>query len=590
MLKKATLGQELEILIKGVEAPISSSLTKAFDDDGLIIYDFEVSCNEEVYPRPITLLWKVPAIDVKGVWKPTTDFAKRIQADWELENMESRISIDSPVISLFGNNDLNVLTFACSNAINKLEMNARLREENNNFYCHLTLFTEQHYALKKFKIQLRLDYRNLHFSDTLRDVSKWWETAGQLKPAFVPPIAKKPLYSTWYQFHQSLDLDVLFQECKIAYDLGYRVVIVDDGWQTNDSNRGYDYTGDWQPDRIPEMAQFVAQMHKLGMKVALWYSVPFCGKKSAAYERFKGKFLTENHRWAPVFDPRYPEVREYLVNTYAHALRDWKLDGFKLDFIDDFKLYSDTPLSKEDGRDFASINAAVDRLLTDVMTALQAINPEVFIEFRQKYTGPAMRKYGNMFRAFDCPGDATMNRVRIADIKMLCGESVVHSDMVTWHKDESLEVAALHMVNTLFGVPQLSIMLHEAPPLHVQMIAFYTRYWQEHAHILLEGHFTPSRPLANYPMQRVSKDGYTIIGIYEEYVAKLYEAKENIHLINGQIANELVLNCITSLGDYNCLVYDCTGKKISEKEVNLAKGVHLLEVPPCGLIELTKQV
>lgn len=590
MLKKAIARHIDEICIEGVEAPIKSSLTKIFDADGLIIYDFEINCDEKIYPAPITLKWKTPAINVKGVWKPTADFAKRIQADWELENMESRISIDSPVISLFGHNDTNVLTFACSNAVNKLEMNARLREEDNCFHCHLTFFTEQHYSMKNFKVQLRLDYRSLHFSHTLKEVSKWWEVEGALKPAYVPAIAKAPLYSTWYQFHQNLDIDILLKECKIASELGYKVIIVDDGWQTNDSNRGYDFTGDWQPDRIPEMASFVDQIHQLGMKVALWYSVPFCGKKSKAYQKFKGKFLTEDHRWAPVFDPRYPEVREYLIATYVEALKNWNLDGFKLDFIDDFKLYPDTPLNKEDGRDYASINEAVDRLLTDVMNALQAIDPEVFIEFRQKYTGPAMRKYGNMFRAFDCPGDATMNRVRITDIKMLCGESAVHSDMVTWHRDEPLEIAALQMVNTLFGVPQLSIILHQAPPAHLEMIAFYTRYWNKYAHILLEGNFIPSKPLANYPTQRISKNGHTIIGIYDEYVTRLDEPDESIHILNAQMANGLVLNCTEDLGSYDCLVYDCTGRTIVEKNIVLQKGVLLIPVPPCGMLQLNKHL
>ena len=124
--------------------------------------------------------------------------------------------------------------------------------------------------------------------------------------------------------------------------------------------------------------------------------------------------------------------------------------------------------------DYHSINDAVDRLLKDVITTLKAIKPDVFIEFRQKYTGPAMRKYGNMFRAFDCPGDATMNRIRIADIKMLAGNTAVHSDMITWHKDDTVEVAALQMINTLFGVPQISVLLKEAAKDHLNMIKFYT--------------------------------------------------------------------------------------------------------------------
>ena len=288
-----------EVLVLNPVAKINTTITKLHQEEGLIIYEFKMTSPEDLYPEPITLQWKIPALNVKGVWKPTSDFSKRIQADWELDNMESRISIDAPVMSLFGHDDNNILTFACSNAIDKLEMNARLREEDNCFYCHITFFSECAYPMSSFKTLLYLDARNLHFSEALKDVSKWWESFPDLKPAHVPAVAKLPLYSTWYQFHQNLDLDILTRECQIAAGLGYKVLIIDDGWQTNDNNRGYDFTGDWQPDRIPEMAAYIAKIHKIGMKVALWYSVPFCGKKSKAYKQFKGKFLTENHRWAP---------------------------------------------------------------------------------------------------------------------------------------------------------------------------------------------------------------------------------------------------------------------------------------------------
>ena len=226
---------------------------------------------------------------------------------------------------------------------------------------------------------------------------------------------------------------------------------------------------------------------------------------------------------------------------YTSALKDWNLDGFKLDFIDDFHLYEATPLGKENGRDYASINEAVDRLLTDVITALKAIKADVFVEFRQKYTGPAMRKYGNMFRAFDCPGDAVMNRIRIADLRMLCGNTAVHADMITWHVNETVEIAALQFINILFGVPQVSVMLKDATEAQLEMIAFYTKYWNENQDTLMNGYFVPSKPLANYPTQRVTKEGHTIIGVYEEMVTILDESDPHIHIHNGQLANQIVI-------------------------------------------------
>ena len=42
-------------------------------------------------------------------------------------------------------------------------------------------------------------------------------------------------------------------------------------------------------------------------------------------------------------DPRFPEVREYLVQTYERVIGEWGFDGVKLDFIDCFTLGSHDP-------------------------------------------------------------------------------------------------------------------------------------------------------------------------------------------------------------------------------------------------------
>lgn len=564
------------------------TITPHTKEENIDIYTIHFSAFKEFIPVPVTISWKIPAINIKGVWKPTSDFSKRIMDDWELNHMESRISVDAPVISLYGHDDTNTLTFACADAINTTSLNALYREEDNCIYCHITLFPEPHHAITEYHTELRIDQNNRHFSKALKDIGLWWESFEHLTPIATPSLAQKPVYSTWYQFHQNLEPELLLQECKLASKLGYELMILDDGWQTKDSNRGYDYTGDWEPERIPDLAEFTKAVHDTGMKLALWYSVPFCGKYSKAYQKFKGKFLTENHRWAPVFDPRYPDVRAYLIELYTKALTNWNLDGFKLDFIDEFRAYPDTILTQENGRDFSSINEAVDRLLTDVITSLKAIKKDVVIEFRQKYTGPAMRKYGNMFRAFDCPGDTAMNRVRIADIKMICGDTAVHSDMFTYHKDEPLEIKALQLINTLFGVPQLSILLKDASQDEAKMIAFYTNYWNQNATTLLKGEFIPHKPLANYPICESFLNDQHIIGVFDNYSVPITSKVPKIDIINGQLKDHVIIDCSNNLGDYNVVVYNCTGEKTHESSISLQKGVLKIDVPPSGLIKLSK--
>lgn len=556
--------------------------------EGIYTIHLSIKVEKATAPKPIHVRWKVPALNVKGVWRCGGVHDKRLRYDWELDHHQSRISVDAPVLCVFGHSDENVINFACSDVINLIEMNALLREEDCFLYCHVTFFKEPHPAIEEYKASIRVDTRNIQFSKAIQEVSIWWADFEHLKPCVVPAIAKEPLYSTWYNYHQNLEEASLLEECKTAKKLGFDLIILDDGWQTLDSNRGYDYTGDWQPDRFPDMAAFVEKIHETGMQIGLWFSVPFCGKQSYAYQRFKGKFLTENHRWAPVFDPRYPEVRQYLIDIYTKAVAYWKVDALKLDFIDDFKVYDETDLTKADGRDYANVNEAVDRLLEDSMKALKSIKPDLAIEFRQQYIGPALRKYGNMFRAFDCPNDPVSNRIRITDVKLLCGETAVHSDMLTWHPDEEVELAALQFLNSIFGVPQISVLLNQLSHEHFKLVEFYTNYWKNNAEILMNGEFTAYSPLSNYPCLSAIKNNKAIYGLYDNVAPRPNLNLSYIDILNAKTTKEIIMEAHGQKAMWQVNIIDCMGLLLDSTETSLYEGPNPLIAPAGGLIQMKK--
>ncbi|MEL6866527.1 MAG: glycoside hydrolase family 36 protein [Bacteroidota bacterium] len=555
-------------------------------ENGLDIYRLRMQAEVPTPTQSFQLKWRLPAQNIKGVWKTSSLYEKRLQYDWELEHLKSRISIEAPIICLFGHDDSNRLTFACSDAVNTLQLNALLREEDSHVYCFIDFFSEEHPPIQYYEAEIRIDQRTCPYYESIQDVAHWWASYEHLRPAKVPDIARQPLYSTWYQYHQNLDPDTIVADCQVARQLGYEIIIIDDGWQTLDNNRGYDYTGDWQPERIPDMAGFVKRIHQTGMKVGLWFSVPFCGKHSRAYQRFKGKFLTENHRWAPVFDPRYPEVRQHLIDIYCHALKQWNLDGFKLDFIDDFDVYPETVLTKADGRDYASVNAAVDRLMTDVYQSLKAIKPNIFIEFRQRYIGPAMRKFGNMLRAFDCPNDSSSNRIRTTDVKLLCGQTAIHSDPLIWHRDEAVEVAAFQLLNGLFGVPQLSVEIQNMPADHLAMIQFLNQYWKDHRHILLDGDFRAFNPQANYPLLLSQKDNHQIISIGQDQVIPLGD-KLITDIFNVKMSDQVVIRTADAL-NVQLQIWDCMGNEQLKQRVSWSKGLVEIALPVSGLLRIRR--
>ncbi len=574
--------------IEGDLKDFEASWTSMELEKGLKVIDLQLKSPTAATPPRFSVKWNFPSIDITAFWNPNISVDK---VNYYRNRVISRASSQAPVSAFMNGGDLNRFTFACSDALNKVLIQSYLREEDARFYCTLVFFDEKIPPLKEYAVQIRIDTRNIPYYKALDDVSKWWAAQENYEPAPVPDLAKWPMYSTWYSFHQNLDTDDVVNECTIAKKLGFDAVIVDDGWQTLDSQRGYAFTGDWEPVRIPDIKSFVQRVHQLGMKFLLWYSLPFMGENSKNYSRFKGKYLTYwESQGTYVLDPRYPEVREFIINTYETALKEWDLDGFKLDFIARFAANEQTVLTASNGRDYASVNEAVDKLMTDVLSSLRAVKPDILIEFRQPYIGPLMRKYGNMFRATDCPNMAVINRARTTDIRLLCGNTAVHSDMFMWHTDDSVETAALQILNILFSVPQLSVRLDSIPNEHLEMVKFWINYWRENRDVLLNGEFIPVNPGAVYPMILARTKNKTIAALYNDvYISLDGRGCENIDIVNAKSSEYVILDLTCDMGNVNTTSYDSSGNLVKKRTRTLKKGVYKFMVPASGLLTIVKK-
>jgi alpha-galactosidase len=581
---------EQRLTVEGDLAGFNLSIDNKKIADGLDIAVLTLSHAEATTPPKLLLKWSLPSTDISGIWTPAYNESHILKADWDDSKLESMLTRNAPVFTLFGFDDVNRLTVAVADAVNPVNLAAKIREEDAQIYASIELFSEKHKKVNQYRTEIRFDRRAIPFYSSLLDVSNWWASMAAYTPTKVPEAATEPMYSTWYSYHQNIEHNELLEEVKLAGKMGFKSIIVDDGWQTVDSNRGYAYTGDWLPERLPEIKKFVDEVHEQGMKALLWYSLPFMGEKAAALAQFEGKFLTHHKDLQTyVLDPRFPEVREYLISHYKNAVKNWGWDGLKLDFIDQFKSNSTTVLEATDGRDYASVYEAVDRLMTDIIVALKKINPEVMIEFRQRYIGPAMRKYGNMFRATDIPNGAITNRDRIVNLRVLSGNTAVHSDMLMWHKDEKVEIAALQFLNILFSVPQISVRLADIPKPHAEMLTFYTQYWSNNKHVLLDGEFKTQGIYGKYPQISAQTKNKQITALYANEVVYLQgDSLPNLDIVNAKKSNRVVLDLSDNWGKYNVVVTDCTGKVLSKKRVSLNKGLHGFDAPVSGLLSFTK--
>lgn len=545
----------------------------------------EKKADSATVPPRFSVGFNVPLGEIGYLWHAGDDGRCHLVPSW-LKKYPSDIASGIPLYTLLDSENTNRLTFAVSEPFRRIETKVGALEDNARVEGELSFFTQPEAPLSRYHVEIMFDAGNRFYGHTIADATDWIMDRCGIKAAPVPEAAFDPLYSSWYQFHQDMTAADIEAESRLAARLGMKNIIVDDGWQTGDNNRGYAYCGDWEvyEGKFPDMAAHVGRVHDAGMRYMMWYSVPYVGVNSRNHQRFKGMYLTDD-RTTDVLDPRFPEVREFLSGIYENALRDWNLDGLKLDFIDRFKFTGEDPAVAQNyaGRDIKSLPAAVDTLMNGISRRLRAINPDVLIEFRQEYIGPAIRQYGNMLRANDCPCDAEGNRRRVATLRMTSGNTAVHSDMLEWNVSDAPEAAARHVLSAIFGVVQYSMMLRTLPQEHLAMIQHWMGFSQKHRKTLLRSDFRALYPQSGYPVIEAESDDELIVGSYSSgNIVSVGDVDKPVYLLNatgrGSMAVELARQPVSAE------VYDTFGNLTAK--IRPDKGLGRIEVPRSGYVKL----
>lgn len=553
-----------------------------WEDSGIHYVSLQLECEAPTVLQPISLSFSLPSFGLHSTWSPQTDAngMRKLSPNWNKKTTNSRFAHGLPLHAVMAVDGENRMTVAVSDVKTPLSIATGISEEQAELDCKLTFFTQLTAPLTTYRAVIRIDLRPLPFYETIPQAVQWWEQAWSIIPAPVPEAAREPVNSLWYSFHQQLNTEEILKECLLSKPFGLNTVILDDGWQTEDNNRGYAWCGDWElaTKKIPDMRRLSDELHSLGMQLMLWYSVPYMGVHAKNFVRFRDMLLYfDERRGCGALDPRYACVREYLVRQYETAVRDWDLDGLKLDFVNAFKLTDKTPVH-DPRRDIESLEEAIETLLQEIDLRLRRLKPELLIEFRQGYIGPAMRSYGNMLRAGDCPNDALCNRTAVLDLRLTSGRTPVHSDMLMWHPEEPAEQAALQLASVLFSVPQISLRLERTRAQQKKMLAFYLELWRQNKSLLLDGSLRLYDPQAFYSKAsaQLGEESFTVL-----YTANTVQREtEKTTLVNCGQARTLYLE---GFGGCAYRVVNCMGEAVSQGILENLSG---LSVPAAGVIYL----
>lgn len=530
----------------------------------------------------VTLTWEAQLAGAVGCWTTRGGRTKTIAPDWS-GAFTASLTAEAPVGLFFDAASRCTYAYAFSETVTEVRSAVGISEELNRIVGSLT------YTAGEQPSRLRLYGPGRPYEDVLADVAAWWTSADPLGgsgslPVGTPDAARQPVYSTWYNFHQQLVQTELDAELELAADLGMGAVIVDDGWQTDDNARGYDYTGDWQvaTTRFPDLAGHVARTKELGIVEMLWISLPFVGRKSDAVTAYGHLLLPDEGQEARLWDVRLPEARAHVAGICRRLVEDHGLAGLKIDFIDQWSSYP--PTATPANADTDDYTVGVDLLLQAIVDDLKAVTDQPLVEFRQRYIGPRMLRYGNMLRVSDCPADSYTNRVGSVDLRHLIADRAVHTDMVMWAADDPEEDAAEQLLCTAFSVPQISMVLAELNDEHTAMLRRYLSWWSAHRDTLLDGRITAPRPDLGYPVVTSATDTEAVsVGYASDAVVPVGTRRTVVANATGTPSLVVELSSAARLDD----VRDCRGLVRAALSADLAAGLHRISLPRGGTAVIT---
>lgn len=547
------------------------------DDGGASLYRIESAGSAEIH-----IEWAEPMKDHVSVWHPMCGRNRALPQWFCAQKTEACFYRGAPILATVKADGTahEAVALQDDQTLSKLSYWVDDFNERNEVFYSVDIYPDG----KPYSGVLRIDRSGLPLEDAVSNIAAWWNKGNDKA---VPEDAYAPLYSSWYNFHQEPKQDALTQELKTAASLGFRTVILDDGWQIEGKGtKDYLKSGDWivAKDKFPDFRQFTADVHSFGLKLILWFAVPFAGYETNAFRRFSDRLLFKEDGYlnAGILDIRYPDIRQYIVDTYMRFVRDYDIDGLKLDFIDNF--YSKASIPPYDPRmDCRTVGEAVTALLTQVRTETERYKPGFLTEFRQFYVGPSVLRFGNMIRVADCAFDSITNRIGIADLRMLTADTAVHSDMLLWSPDETAVNCAMQMLNIMFGVPQISVRLHRSTQEQLAALRSYLRYKETNREVLLKGKMRVKHPELNYTCISSESKGRKITVLYGETTYEYTGKNEDVW--NAADQNGIVL-LNREKAELLISVFDFTGNEL--RSFKTREAVCFTEVPLTGRVSVQK--
>jgi alpha-galactosidase len=445
------------------------------------------------------------------------------------------------------------------------------------------------------------DARGVDWFHTIQQYSGWVEHTKNITVMEPPPEAFEPIWNSWYPLGFNITDESIWKNAEFCKKVGIKNVSIDSGYQ-NQLTGGLgtaqeqamfaDDTGDWTPNRekFPDFRKLVERIHDLGQIATVWVALFWVGKKTSAYEEVRGMLRHDaSGKELTHLCPRHPDTPGYLARTFSKLARDYDLDGFWLDFMDDMH----RPCHNSHPHFTESTGEGYNACLAAVRDAVTKYKPNFLIETRMGMANINVKQFANVLETIDMPFDLDLNRSLGVVVRSFSKGVATKIDPIQWHIRESDEnVAVCCATVTLTGVPVFGVDFRLVPESHLRVVVAWMRFYQEHQNELSQGRFGPVGFGHLSPLLKVQGGTKTFLYVGSSSTApvSVSDSKE-IYLINasglGRVA--IYLDKI-GLGSWQLIIRNCYLEQTSEDSIDVKTSTLAWDrqIPKGGLAELRK--
>lgn len=507
-----------------------------------------------------------------------------------IPNYASLVS-DYNVVSAISKNSDNRLTITVNDDFKGNYVGISVKQKTNTVSFNLGYFSDKapDAEILEYKSTILLDLREVQFSSVVRESAQWLlDKEGSRKITKIEPDLL-PVYSLWYPMHQNIPLENITYYFDSIYNMGFRSVLFDDGWQQV-VRFDVDKEGNWDPSKTEEVKSFMNAVKDKDMKVALWYSLPVLGSHKYVQDRFWGKYLQYQTSTEPALDIRYPDVRQYLADVYSGIVTEWGIDAIWFDFFNGYYPNEHIIVTDDLGRDFVSVRKALDSLRVKMEYELLYANPGLSINQSYKQVGPlhtSNTKSINGYMGVNVAGQVHEKQI---NNRLVYGELSPFMEVMGVHpKDQAVDIARkFHAM--MFGAPYVSYFSYTLPEELRETLVFWISYWKENMHYLLFSGFEAYDPVKKYPVVKSGDKYKTIVVFYDRYSQAFDLGNLDFSfadIINSSTSDQISLKGVLNAKKVDFVKYDYMGHEIEKGSLSFKKGEELVSIPVGGYMSLT---